>query len=267
MEYKEKGQARSAYYVKMLLGMLQDQGVEIPSTCRILDFGCGEGQAVYALRKRGLQAFGADVVRRYDTVQQRLSEEGLLPGDQAVFGTIDMTNYRIPFEDNAFDVVLSWQVFEHVQNWPQALAEIKRVLKPGGASLHVFPARYRPIEGHVFVPLASLIQARPYLSLWAYLGVRNSFQQGMNWKEVARKNEEYLKNYTIYLSQSQIRRYVVAEFGAIRFLEKSYLRHNPAHLGHVYLLARIIPFAPWLVRVFHMNVVFFRKPPGDCWEL
>lgn len=262
MECLERGHARSAYYLEMLLGTLQDQGVEITSTCSILDFGCGEGQAVYALRKRGLQTFGADIVRRYDAVQQRLREEGLVPGDETVFGTIDMTNYRIPFEDNAFDIIISWQVFEHVQNWPQALAEIKRVLKPGGASLHIFPAKYRPIEGHVFVPLASVIQARPYLALWAFLGVRNSFQQGMNWKEVARKNVEYLKNHTTYLSQSQIRRYVAAEFKALLFLEKSYLKHGHDRLRRMYLLTKVMPFVPWLVRTFHMKVIYFKKPKG-----
>lgn len=258
---EEREQTNPAYYLQVLLGVLQEQGVEIPPTCRILDFGCGEGQAVYDLRQRGLQAFGVDITPRHEAIQQRLKKEGLIQDTEAVFSTLDMSHYRIPFEDNTFDVVISWMVFEHVQNWPQALAEIKRVLKPGGASLHVFPARYRPIEGHVFVPLASIIRAYPYLAFWALLGVRKPSQHGMGWKEVARNNSEYLNKYTVYLSQAQVRRYVEAEFGTMAFLEEGYMRHHPrSRARRVYSLSRVVPFIPRLVRTFHMNVVFFKKP-------
>jgi SAM-dependent methyltransferase len=257
MEIREAGAAP----LEMLLGVLQDQAVELTSTSRILDFGCGEGQSVYVLRKRGLQAFGVDIVPAYDAIQQRLEEEGLTQHNEAVFGLMNLTNYRIPFEDNTFDVVMSWMVFEHVQNWPQALAEIQRVLKPGGVGLHLFPARYRPIEGHVFVPFASVIQARPYLALWAFLGVRNSFQQGKNWREVAKLNFEYLRKYTVYLSKGQIRRAVVAEFGNLSLLEKSYLKHHhKPQARRISALTRVIPFLPWLIGTFYMSVVFFKKP-------
>lgn len=40
--------------------------------------------------------------------------------------------WKLPFPDNSFDVLISTQVLEHVSKLPEAVAEIKRVVKPGG---------------------------------------------------------------------------------------------------------------------------------------
>jgi hypothetical protein len=86
----------------------------------------------------------------------------------------------------------------------------------------------------------------------------------MSWKEVAKKNWEYLRKHTIYLSKAEVRRYVTAEFGAMSFLEGSYIRHHhKSKVWRISSLTRVLPFIPWLVRTFHMDVVFFTKPPGD----
>lgn len=39
---------------------------------------------------------------------------------------------KLPFPDDSFDVVLSFIMLHHVGDWPAALAEVRRVLKPGG---------------------------------------------------------------------------------------------------------------------------------------
>ncbi|MFL5626164.1 MAG: class I SAM-dependent methyltransferase [Ktedonobacteraceae bacterium] len=148
--------------VQLIQDMLEDLGCKINSHSLILDFGCGEGRAVYQFKKKGLNAFGVDIVDSYDTVQKLCKEEGIIKPEEDIFRTIDPANYKIPFDDDTFDFIVSDQVFEHVQNWPQTLEEIKRVLKPGGSSLHIFPSRYRPIEAHVFVPFAGIIQNQAY---------------------------------------------------------------------------------------------------------
>lgn len=42
----------------------------------------------------------------------------------------------LPFADNSFDLVVSHEVLEHIADIPQAISEIKRVLKPGGFTYH-----------------------------------------------------------------------------------------------------------------------------------
>lgn len=55
----------------------------------------------------------------------------------------------IPFENDRFDAILSFDVFEHVQNLEKTLRECYRVLKPGGKLIAVFPSYYQPIEHHL----------------------------------------------------------------------------------------------------------------------
>ena len=50
---------------------------------------------------------------------------------------------RLPFEDDTFDLVASYEVFEHIPDVAAALEEIRRVLKPGGLAyinIHLFPS-------------------------------------------------------------------------------------------------------------------------------
>ena len=44
--------------------------------------------------------------------------------------------------------------------------------------MHIIPARYMPIEGHIFVPFGGVFQHRWWYKLWALLGVRNQYQTG-----------------------------------------------------------------------------------------
>jgi SAM-dependent methyltransferase len=196
--------------VNLFQNILKDLGSEVNSDALILDFGCGEGWAVYQYRKQGLRAFGVDILNRYESARKLCEDEGLSHANEDVFRTIEMMNYRIPFDDGTFDVVVSDEVFEHVQNYQEALAEIKRVLKPGGSSLHCIPSRYHPIEGHVLVPLATVFQGYAYLAFWAFIGVRNAFQSGLSWKRVATLNYEYLNNCTTYLTKSEISKLVLS---------------------------------------------------------
>jgi ubiquinone/menaquinone biosynthesis C-methylase UbiE len=59
--------------------------------------------------------------------------------------------------DGTFDFVFFDQVFEHVLDQPTAFGEIVRILKLGGVSVHVIPAKWQLIEPHIkVVPLGRL---------------------------------------------------------------------------------------------------------------
>ena len=55
---------------------------------------------------------------------------------------------KLPFPDDYFDLVLSHEVLEHVQDDQQAINEILRVLKPGGRLILFVPNRGYPFETH-----------------------------------------------------------------------------------------------------------------------
>lgn len=251
-----KQDEESQIFVEIHRKILKDSGVELhPGSDKILDFGCGAGKEIYFFRKMGYKAYGCDIDSIFEATQFECDDERLIEPGEIIFKRIDMADYRIPFDDESFDYVFSNQVFEHVQNYPEALAEIYRVLKSGGYSMHFFPARYRPIEAHIFVPFAGILQGRAYLSFWAFLGIRNSFQKRLSSKKTANANHEFLKTMTTYLTKSQIRDKVNNQFGNESFIEKFFIKHGNGHLRRV----KNVPFMAALVRTFHTRAIFFKK--------
>lgn len=54
----------------------------------------------------------------------------------------------LPFEDNSFDLINSWQTIEHVQDLEKCIIEMYRVLKPGGSAVIQGPDYICFYEGH-----------------------------------------------------------------------------------------------------------------------
>jgi SAM-dependent methyltransferase len=232
--------------VPLYVEILADLGVVLGQDTTILDFGCGEGGLVKEGRAAGFQMFGCD----FDAQGPNLS-------------SISKQSYRLPYPDRSFDVVVSNQVFEHVMDYDSALAELSRILKPGGSFLHMFPARARFIEPHVFVPGATVLRNRPWLLLWALLGVRNQFQAGKSAIERMRLNYRYLLEHTNYMGKGALVRHFRRHFADVRFVESLCLRHRHPKLVRV-------PFMPRVYSALQMRVVFGRSPiaakPGAAVE-
>jgi SAM-dependent methyltransferase len=198
------------YDADVLLRIFERLGRTVTPDTKLLDFGCGAGQRVEGLRRKGCDAVGCDLTLPDD------ARETLRP--------IATDPYRLPYDDGSFDIVYSITVFEHVMDYDRALAEIRRVLRPGGVSVHVFPSRWKPIETHAYVPLASAIQSHWWLYLWALLGVRNEFQRGQSAAETAKANRRFLEQETNYLTKRQIRAHVLRHFAHCQFVEEAVCR-------------------------------------------
>jgi SAM-dependent methyltransferase len=231
------------------LAVLTTLGVEIPRTARILDFGCGAGNTVRALRRLGyVNAEGYDV-----------QDGRTLAGpdrDHITMGTL--YDLRLPFEDDTFDLVISDQVFEHVQDQARAFQELFRVTKPGGHGMHIIPARYAPIEGHIYVPFGGVLQHRWWYKLWALLGIRNEYQTGLSVEETADHNALFVTDATRYVTTSCYR-VLWRETGFdYRFAEQEFFDgHERPSMRTIGRLGRP---AMWLYRTFRSRVVHLHKP-------
>lgn len=241
-------------FADLFLSVLRDLGCALESDDAILDFGCGEGRQVTALRARGYRAFGVDVYDRSAAAFAQCLNSGFCGRHEQIFSAAELVPYRLPYDEGAFAVVFSNQVMEHVQDWGAALAEIHRVLRPGGVMVHFFPSRWRVIESHVHVPLASVFQGLPYLKAWAWLGVRTAAQKHLSWEVVARANHQYLTTRTNYLSKSQIQRYAERQFGNVRFAEDVFIRHTTGSARKLRPLLRL-PAIATLFSAFHRRVI------------
>jgi len=235
--------------VKSQLGIIAAAGIQVPQGARILDLGCGEGNAVRALRAAGYDAWGCDIAL-WDTAGARELRAG------GIIKEIPMDPFRLPFDDGEFDLVLSDEVLEHVMNYEDFIAENRRVQKVGGASLHIFPGPWTPIEMHTYVPLASVHRSYPWLLVWALLGVRNEFQAGLGAREVARRNFDYLRSATNYVSTRAVRTMFERKFSTVEFREDLFLKLATSGRARlVRSLVTVFPFLMPVYRNFHNRVL------------
>ena len=111
--------------------------VDVKPNQRYLDVGSGNGAApIHIARTLHLDVTGVDV----DPEQTQVAEERGQGLPNARFMTVDGT--QLPFEDDEFDIVATNKVMHHIPNWQDAVAEMVRVLKPGGYLIYsdlVFP--------------------------------------------------------------------------------------------------------------------------------
>ncbi|HEY3711751.1 MAG TPA: class I SAM-dependent methyltransferase [Amycolatopsis sp.] len=91
----------------------------------ILDAGCGAGPLFAQLRDRGATVTGFDSsTKMLELARQRL-------GEDAALQVADIAE-PLPFPDGAFDDVVVSLVLHYLEDWTAPLAELRRVLKPGG---------------------------------------------------------------------------------------------------------------------------------------
>jgi SAM-dependent methyltransferase len=110
---------------------------------RVLSSGCGFGGSLLAYHDAGAASVtGVEVDPEYARFSElRVAE---IPGAQVV----QYEGGRLPFHDDAFDIIESMDVIEHTEDDRAYLAELRRVLAPGGLILLVTPNRLWPVEQH-----------------------------------------------------------------------------------------------------------------------
>lgn len=92
---------------------------------RILDAGCGSGPLSAALGAKGAVVTGFDSSpAMLELARQRL-------GESADLHLADLSR-PLPFADDSFDDVVASLVLHYLEDWSAPLAELRRVLKPGG---------------------------------------------------------------------------------------------------------------------------------------
>jgi len=92
---------------------------------QVLDAGCGSGPLSAALRAKGAIVTGFDgSPAMLELARQRL-------GDDAALHVADLSR-PLPFADGAFDDIVASLVLHYLRDWATPLAELRRLLKPGG---------------------------------------------------------------------------------------------------------------------------------------
>lgn len=192
---------------KRILAAAADFGIEVTGRS-VLDFGCHDG----AVTVDYLDA-GADEVVGVDIDKSAIERARDLYG-RAGLTFVNSSPETIPLPDDKFDVVISYDVFEHVNNVPAALEELYRVIRPGGRALigvcggwhHPFAPHLRAVMpvpwAHVMFSEKTVLSAcrRVYESDWYTPQHYDLDQNGVKLKgryEGEKISEDYLNKYLI----------------------------------------------------------------------
>ncbi|MFC3449134.1 class I SAM-dependent methyltransferase [Amycolatopsis speibonae] len=109
---------------------------------RVLDIGCGDGRHAYAAYKRGADVIAADLddtaLKDVRDMFANIAEAGEAPASASAL-TVRANALRLPFPDGAFNRVIVAETLEHIQADRAVLAEISRVLAPGGLVVATVP--------------------------------------------------------------------------------------------------------------------------------
>jgi SAM-dependent methyltransferase len=114
------------------LRFIDDTGLLRPST-DALEIGTGTGALLRTLVERGCRMQGVEM------------NEALIAEGQRWYGALPIqkvSGITLPFPDASFDVVLSFDVFEHIPDSDAHLREVRRVLRPGGSYLMQTPNKW-----------------------------------------------------------------------------------------------------------------------------
>ena len=94
----------------------------------VLDVGCGEGRLCRLLAKENLVCTGIDPTAALLARAQQLDSES---------NYVEGRAEELPFDDSSFDLVVSYLSLIDIENYRRGIAEMCRVLKPGGAVMVV----------------------------------------------------------------------------------------------------------------------------------
>jgi ubiquinone/menaquinone biosynthesis methyltransferase len=127
---------------------------------RVLDLACGTGDIAFAVAGRGARVVGLDITHRMVQLARLKA-----PASGAVrFVTADMM--ALPFRDEEFDVVTTGYGIRNVPDITGAIAEMRRVLKPGGALLSLdFNRPLNPLVRGVYLTYLTVVGSTLGLAL------------------------------------------------------------------------------------------------------
>ena len=124
-----------------------DRLVAIPPGADVLEVGCGQGHLTRALAERGIDVIGIDANPQAEVIANTPLVKC-------------MRAEALDFDDVTFDFVVSVHAIEHIPDLDGALAEIARVLRPGGKAIFIYPAE--PIMGMYAIPTSVILHGTPF---------------------------------------------------------------------------------------------------------
>lgn len=235
-----------------------DRRMATGAPLRLLDAGCGDCRLLEFLARamprsmegRRIDLHGFDIADHasqpdgfFDAARARLAQaapEAPWPERLRLLAEHDAW----PYPDGWFDAVVSNQVLEHVVDQDRFFAEIARVLKPRGVSVHLFPSHHCIVEPHLRTPFAHWLRNTDLVARCIELWSRLGFSRWRDWaaaappgdrsaSRYAREHADFLIRFTNYRTQRQLHESVKAAqlHGSFAFTPHYYVAALRRRLG------------------------------------
>jgi SAM-dependent methyltransferase len=180
-----------------LVKFLEERANQQRSPVRILDMGCGTGKQLYANRIKypelhivGLDLFHGMLLQ----ANKRCTDINWVQGD----------NTDPPFPDNSFDYITNQFSYHHVKNKSRLIAEVYRVLKPGGqfAITNIDPWSMPGWIVYTYFPASRRRDLSDFLPVDGLTSLmeKTGFHH-MQIKRMHRRSEENLSEFLCYAAQ------------------------------------------------------------------
>ena len=204
---------------------------------RVLDVGCGLGGKTVAYAEAGAQATGTDIletnaVQSLDYAARHGAEVAIFVADAAA----------LPVHEGAFDTVVANDAMEHFSAPEQALAEMRRALRAGGAIWVFFTPHYSPLGSHlydyIYTPWCHLLFSRTQLERAIRAVVTERAASARNGDNVEMRVAAIMESYDRDLNHMSVGRFlaIVARTPGLRV---SKLELKPAKFAALRPLTRV----------------------------
>lgn len=204
---------------------------------RLLDCGCGIGLSLYYLSGYFKNSTGVETDKKSFEIAKKQFAKLKCKAKLRLYD-----GKKLPFPDNYFDIVTSMEVWEHAQDPPGMLKEIKRVLKPEGI-LHITTAnKLWPIEPHYKLPFLSYL---PYSLADSYvkLSKRAPYYHDIHlptYGEFKKSVEEYFRVSDITLGM---------------FLSCKYLEFDKERGKKIIIVAKTLEILKWMEKIPLLSLI------------
>ncbi len=205
---------------------------------RILDVGCGLGGKTVAYGEGGaVEVFGLDISEENLAASEEFASGsgrgfswGFLAGDAS----------NIPLPSSSVDTVVANDAMEHFAYPIGALAEMKRVVKPGGAIWIFFTPHFSPLGSHlydyIYIPWCHLLLGRRLIEK-TIRRILEKRSPGIEEKRLEARLAEIMRSYDEDINHMSIRRF----FRLVKMsrLSVTFKKLEPPKYGFLGLLTRV----------------------------